>query len=437
LLGYGGIHRGTAFYSILSTGTDGGPLSSAPSSAVFSEGFSVVLGKVAQTVHDLAPGSFRPFTGLEAQFVEVFPPTLNNAGEGAFSATTNAGVSAGALGAAGIWAFDNDKVVRKVALAGETAPGAANNFASVFDDVAVINNDGDIAFKATLVGSLNRHLWVERDGALERVAYQTGPAADTSKTFRTVRDPLIDEAGRVAFVGELEETSSRDGLWRETTPGALHLVALEGQQAPGTSVSFRNILDIAMNAGGQLAFKAQLSNFKSGIFSTDSAGTVHKVIVEGDTVQVDDDLMLVNSIDFAGMNGSVVANGLTNGFNDEGQVAFFADFDITDLHPEGLRGVFVAGAVEAEQSADFDDDGDVDGADFLTWQRGFGGAAAYGGDFNGDSTVNGADLTVWKGQFGQFGQSGLATAVAEPCSAFLAVPLLAGLAATSRRRRVG
>jgi endonuclease/exonuclease/phosphatase family metal-dependent hydrolase len=50
--------------------------------------------------------------------------------------------------------------------------------------------------------------------------------------------------------------------------------------------------------------------------------------------------------------------------------------------------------------ADFDASGDVDGGDFLTWQRGFGSGTTPGqGDANGDSAVNGADLTVWKSQF--------------------------------------
>ena len=42
--------------------------------------------------------------------------------------------------------------------------------------------------------------------------------------------------------------------------------------------------------------------------------------------------------------------------------------------------------------ADFDDDGEVDGADFLNWQRGFGGTA----NFDDDGDVDGADFLVWQ-----------------------------------------
>ncbi len=54
-------------------------------------------------------------------------------------------------------------------------------------------------------------------------------------------------------------------------------------------------------------------------------------------------------------------------------------------------------------AADFDTDNDVDGFDFLLWQRGFGidsGATKADGDANLDGAVNGLDLTVWKDGFG-------------------------------------
>jgi hypothetical protein len=63
------------------------------------------------------------------------------------------------------------------------------------------------------------------------------------------------------------------------------------------------------------------------------------------------------------------------------------------------------GAFEFQfQSADFDLDGDVDGRDFLAWQRGFGTPAPTAvksqGDSDNDLDVDGADLGVWQGQYG-------------------------------------
>ena len=55
-------------------------------------------------------------------------------------------------------------------------------------------------------------------------------------------------------------------------------------------------------------------------------------------------------------------------------------------------------------SADFDENGVVDGADFLDWQRGLGipgGATRGDGDANVDGRVDGVDLGVWKDSFRQ------------------------------------
>ena len=54
-------------------------------------------------------------------------------------------------------------------------------------------------------------------------------------------------------------------------------------------------------------------------------------------------------------------------------------------------------------SADFDENGFVDGADFLQWQRGLGisgGAVRGDGDANVDGRVDAVDLAVWKDAFG-------------------------------------
>ena len=54
-----------------------------------------------------------------------------------------------------------------------------------------------------------------------------------------------------------------------------------------------------------------------------------------------------------------------------------------------------------ETNADFDSDGDADGFDYLTWQRGYGvGTTLAEGDANGSGTVDGDDLTVWESQYG-------------------------------------
>jgi len=86
-------------------------------------------------------------------------------------------------------------------------------------------------------------------------------------------------------------------------------------------------------------------------------------------------------------------------------------------------------------NADFDGDGDVDGKDFLAWQKGFGtGTTLAQGDANGDSVVNAADLTIWKAKFGLPASVAASGAVPEPAACCLAVFAL-GAATFVRRTR--
>ena len=62
-------------------------------------------------------------------------------------------------------------------------------------------------------------------------------------------------------------------------------------------------------------------------------------------------------------------------------------------------------------SADFDGDGDVDGVDFLIWQRSFG--VDDGGDADGDGDTDGEDFLAWQAQFGSSAGEG-SSVIPEP-----------------------
>ncbi len=94
---------------------------------------------------------------------------------------------------------------------------------------------------------------------------------------------------------------------------------------------------------------------------------------------------------------------------------------------DGVGGAVIdigAHEVQGIQSSDFDMDGDVDGQDFLAWQRGFGiaDATATDGDADDDSDVDSHDLAVWRQQYGAAPpRLGTATSPADALDAVLGI----------------
>ena len=85
-------------------------------------------------------------------------------------------------------------------------------------------------------------------------------------------------------------------------------------------------------------------------------------------------------------------------------------------------------------TGDFDQDEDVDGDDFLSWQRGFGSGTTLGqGDANGNGAVDAVDLVIWNQQYGNLPGQTL-TSIPEPTTAVLG-GLFWGLTMLSRELR--
>lgn len=105
---------------------------------------------------------------------------------------------------------------------------------------------------------------------------------------------------------------------------------------------------------------------------------------------------------------------ITDNFKGEPGLAFGGD-------RIGLAEVRFQGLPIAAPNADFDMDGDVDGRDFLIWQRGFGtGTTLAQGDANNSGTVDGSDLAIWQAQYGTGALSAAVAFVPEPSGVFMA-----------------
>lgn len=96
---------------------------------------------------------------------------------------------------------------------------------------------------------------------------------------------------------------------------------------------------------------------------------------------------------------------------------------------------YMRSVLGSSTSADFNDDGIVDGEDFLIWQRGFGTGTTLGeGDADGDGDVDADDLTEWQSSYGG-SLSANATAVPEPAGLTFALLALLGFSCRGRSRR--
>lgn len=160
-------------------------------------------------------------------------------------------------------------------------------------------------------------------------------------------------------------------------------------------------------------------NLKVEITTDDGLSTDYKFYVDGILAEkVDNVGTTVRSYDVLRMGAGV--SSVTDGYYDNMVVETFVP-----------GGPSVTGP-------DFNDDGFVNGEDFLIWQANY-GATGTGTQPTGDASdpadgnVNDADFAIWAAQFGSPASVGAASGVPEPASAALAAVALAGLAAARRR----
>jgi hypothetical protein len=361
-------------------------------------------GANTMTVVHSAELSGAPFNALGTS------PDINEAGTTAFFATLDTGV-------AGLFAGSVGSITTVV-----DTSGPIDSLSSFLIANAAINNAGAVAFRGVLDTGIS--------GVFVRSGGSTITIADTAGAFEsfnvpTDSSPAINNAGRAAFLARLD-TGAR-GVFSGSGGGVTTIATDAGPFSQFTgdadindagTAAFFALLDAggsgiftgsggatatvadgsgpfkafgntpAINNSGAVAFVATLDTDQVGIF-TGPDPVADKVIQSGDT-----------------LDGSTVPAFPSlffsrEGFNDAGEIVFWVQL------ADNRTGIYRASPA-VSNSADYDMDGDVDGNDFLVWQRG-----------GSPNPLSPGDLAAWKAQFGNVAVNARSAPVPELTAAAL------------------
>ena len=381
-------------------------------------------------------------SGLPANVsFEVFlypAPVINSTGKIAFEATVSNG---GTIYGRSIWTGTPGNL--QLLVREETAaPGVPGEDFYLLNAEPVINNAGTVAFGAQL-SNFNDSIWMGTPGNLTMILQGDDPAPVGTAgvrfaDFGTYKELRLSDSGHVAFESWLEGTgvnsTNNYGLFRATIDGN-DMVTRLGRQAPGMPAGavFQNFDTYSINPTGQLAFIGSVNGGGVslgeglGIWAQNQEDELELVVRVGDWVHPmtgsvirGADVTNTELIESQGYDevfqlqfrsAFTLNSEYGTAWNSEHQIAF----EVIFANQQNGSAIFLAdlGGVDG----DFDGDGDVDGRDFLVWQR---------------SDKSPAGLAVWQENYGAGNLTALA-AVPEPTA--LAFVMACGLAAMAIRKR--
>lgn len=195
----------------------------------------------------------QPAPGTESLFtrLDLIPVGLNEKGAAVFRAQLLDGREA-------VYRATRDGLLSLVVIAGQSAPGPGGTFRDFFPSRAFSVNDHDhVAFDAILTDVRRAVYRAEKDGALTLLALDREPAPGTGKRFRMSGfnlGILLNEHGQVLFDPPLQNGSESRAAYRAERDGTLTLVF--------QSDDFFELFSSPFNKHGQVGLGASLPLFQ-------------------------------------------------------------------------------------------------------------------------------------------------------------------------------
>ena len=357
-------------------------------------------GVTKQGSGTLSLSSSNNFTGD----LSILGGTVGLFDNGALNAATPVAVAFGASGTLGLYG-------RSVVVSGlTTAPGSTS---------AIVEN-GSPTNVATLTVAVsaatpNAFAGVIRDNTAPLNLTKTGAGVLTLSGSNTYTGATTVEQGTLTVDGSLARgvlVKSGAILAGVGTIGQTVIVEAGGTLAPGNFTGEMTLGTLTMNAGATLSFEI------GGVL----AGAQH------DRVESDGSLAFDGTLRVSLIGGFMPSAGQSfDLFDWNFQLGRFDVLDLPALTP-GLAWntsqLYHTGTLLVGYAGDFDFDGDVDGADFLAWQRG-----------ESANPLSAADLDAWKGNFGLGAATAATSVVPEPATLVLFIGASAGFLHIAGRKR--
>lgn len=435
----------TAFTSLLTLGAGG--VTNDNNSGIWSDPGGVLTAVAIE-------GTQAPGAPAGALFDDFSSPTdtahLNHAGQVAFMANLRVGL--GGVTSNNNWGVWSGKpgAINLVAREGTSAPGVSGGVFEGFGTPA-INDAGALVFRGFMrqgfggVTAANEDgLWTNRNGTLELLAREDSQVegANQFTLYNSFLYYAVNNQGKVASYVDFKVSfgdvtqANNEAIVAESTSG-LQIVAREGDAPPGlfSGEEFASFSPPSINAAGQVAFIGSLKSGvggvtagnDTGIWAQDVFGNLQLIVREGDSIQTrPGDFRAITHLQFNANGGN--ADGMQSLFNDQGVLAFWTQ--------ASWQGIYTSDQVKSPyDGADFDENLLVTTEDLAQWKAGAGkayGALHAQGDADYDGDVDGADFLLWQRQIGDGGAAAVAHRVPEPSGLLMTA---ACAVATWRRRR--